>query len=203
VFAFERQFLTEDDISEGLIPEKFHIILTGLFFLIFGALSLASIATAMECLFWGISSLVLARLIALDLTNHTLPNIYIAPLCCFALIGSLTGMLPITWQDALFGGAIAFSSVLALSFLIELLLKSAFLGGGDIKFIGASGLWLGWGLLPFYMMVACFFTIIISFLPSKNNHIAFGPGLCFSLWLFLHQKTYLMVLINKAFAFIS
>ncbi len=203
MFAFERQFLTEEDMAEGLIHERFHIPVTLAIF--FGLLSIAypSLNGLTEYAFWGFTSLILARLVALDLTNHTLPNIYVAPLALLSFVGIAIGAVALSWQQALLGGFIGFGAILFFSFLIEFMLKSAFLGGGDIKLIGASGLWLGAALLPFYMMAACFISIALSFIPNKNGHIAFGPGLCLSLWLFLHQKTWLMALINKVFAFIS
>ena len=203
MFAFERKFLTEDDMEVGLVPERFHIILTLLLFIGGMCIAYTNLHNALSIAFWGLSGLVLARLVTLDLTNHTLPDIYIIPLAFMSFIGVFTGLIPLTWQEALIGGSIAFFGILAFSCFIETILKSAFLGGGDIKLFGATGLWLGATMLPFYMMIACFISIILSFIPNKNNHIAFGPGLCLSFWLFLHQKTWLMALINKMFAFIS
>lgn len=190
-------------MAEGLIAGRFHLILTGLLFLIFLGVALSSIDGPIAGGFWVLASLILARLMALDLTHHTLPDIYVFPLALMGLLASLLHLTSLSLQGALLGGFIAFGVILSFSLLIEFLLKSAFLGGGDIKLITASGIFLGSHLLPFYMMFACAFTIFISFLPNKNHHIAFGPGLGLSLWLFLHQKDALMRLINNAFAFIS
>lgn len=203
MFAFEKRFLTDEDTESGLIPARFHIALTLTLLALLIAISYTSFTGLLESLIWGAASLILARLIALDLTHHTLPNIYVIPLALLGLLAAYVHLTPLHWQDALMGGAIAFVGMMVFACLIEALLRSAFLGGGDIKFIGAAGLWLGWQMLPFFLMIACFFSLIFSLLPSKNHHIAFGPGLCLSFWLFLHQKNATMALITKAFAFIS
>ena len=132
MFAFERQFLTEEDMAEGLIHERFHIPVTLAIF--FGLLSIAypSLNGLTEYAFWGFTSLILARLVALDLTNHTLPNIYVAPLALLSFVGIAIGAVALSWQQALLGGFIGFGAILFFSFLIEFMLKSAFLGGGDI-----------------------------------------------------------------------
>ena len=74
----------------------------------------------------------------------------------------------------LYGGGI-----LAISLLMDHILKKESMGGGDIKLLGVMGLYLGMvgGLLA--LMMACFIGILLSFLSKKDDemHFPFGPAI--------------------------
>jgi len=59
------------------------------------------------------------------------------------------------------------------------------LGGGDVKFAGAVGFWLGWQGLPIMLFIASLTALIpalfIAYASGKiclRQKIAFGPFLC-------------------------
>lgn len=107
----------------------------------------------------GIGLLLLLSII--DLKTFLLPNIYVAP---FALLGILfhftTNFYYLDFQSILIGGAVGF--------LILYLIRAAgnkyygqdSLGLGDVKLLGAGGLWLGYEGVLFAMTLGAFAGLI-------------------------------------------
>lgn len=82
---------------------------------------------------------------ASDLARYEIPNRYaITLLACWPLL-VLTGTQP-DWAAGLITGAVLFGLSLALWWF-------RLLGGGDVKLLGAAGLWLGWPSAGTFLVV--------------------------------------------------
>lgn len=70
--------------------------------------------------------------------------------------------------------------------LITLIIPDAF-GGGDIKLMGAAGLFLGWKLTLFSLYIGVLLGgaygawLLLSKKKGRKEHFAFGPYLCFGM----------------------
>ena len=67
-------------------------------------------------------------------------------------------------------------------------LSSGGLGGGDVKFAAAGGLWLGWQGALLSLLLASWigglaaFFLLASGRRSRRDEVAFGPFLAFGIW---------------------
>lgn len=102
---------------------------------------------------WALLGWLLLPLALLDARHLWLPNALTAAL---ALGGLLAGplLLPLAWSDRLIGGAAGFGSLWLIGALYRLLRGRDGLGGGDAKLLGALGLWFGWAMLPYLLLLA-------------------------------------------------
>lgn len=86
-------------------------------------------------------------------------------------------------EISLFERAVGMACVSVPLWLLTLLVEGAF-GGGDIKFMAACGIFLGWklNLLAFFLAVAgggCYgIWLLAAKKKKKTDHFAFGPFLC-------------------------
>lgn len=95
---------------------------------------------------------LLLTLAALDVTEYWLPDALTGTL---ALTGLAAGLVaPPEWADRLIGGAAGFGALWLIAFAYRRLRGREGLGGGDPKLLGAIGLWLGWRMLPFVLLLA-------------------------------------------------
>jgi len=95
---------------------------------------------------------LLLTLAALDVSEFWLPDILTATL---ALAGLAAGLIaPPDWSERLIGGVAGFGALWLIAFLYRRLRGCEGLGGGDPKLLGAIGLWLGWRMLPFVLLLA-------------------------------------------------
>lgn len=96
---------------------------------------------------------LLVALAALDVAELWLPDALTAPL---ALAGVATGLLgaepPLV--DRAIGGAAGYGVLALVAFGYRRWRGRDGLGGGDPKLMGAIGLWLGWRMLPFALLLA-------------------------------------------------
>ncbi len=88
--------------------------------------------------------ILLAVLCVIDLRIRLLPNKYTLPLAllapCFHL---LTQNVYVIWPEMILGGLMGFGSLYLLRVVANYYYKTDTLGLGDVKLIGAGGLWLG------------------------------------------------------------
>ena len=104
----------------------------------------------------------------------------------------LFGALGFIW--ALSGGSDIYISLIVMSVLLALGLFCALiysrwrgremLGLGDVKFFAAAGMWLPPEMVPWFLMLAGAFGIIISVVWQRaggGKEFPFGPALCLSL----------------------
>ena len=96
---------------------------------------------------------LLLALAALDVAEFWLPDALTATLA-LAGIASIT-VAPPNWTDRAIGGVAGFASLWMIGFAYRRLRGREGLGGGDPKLLGAIGLWVGWAMLPFVLLLAC------------------------------------------------
>ena len=86
----------------------------------------------------------------------------------------LTGAGKDVWIDSLLGGFLVAGGLLLVVLLYEKLRKVEAMGGGDIKLLFVTGLYLGWKLNLLCLFVACILGIFCG-LVSAKNHKEDGP----------------------------
>ncbi len=93
---------------------------------------------------YGTYVLALAAAGMSDLARYEIPNgLSVALVAAFALLASTLPM-PVTINHVLAGTAV-FG-------LTSLLFAAGICGGGDVKLIGATALWMGWSNLPGFLL---------------------------------------------------
>jgi leader peptidase (prepilin peptidase)/N-methyltransferase len=104
---------------------------------------------------------LLAALSVIDLRVRLLPNRLVAP---FALLGVafhlLTGFAFLTPFSMLLGGALGFGLLWLVRRIANSIYKQDALGLGDVKLIGAAGLWLGIDLIMLAISLGAFFAAL-------------------------------------------
>lgn len=143
------------------------------------------------CLFW---------LSLVDLESYIIPDrcLIIAAAAWVAAIpfefekyGTLMGIGTHVLSAFVYGGG-----VLALSLLMDIVLKKESLGGGDIKLIAVMGLYLGMDASLFAMLISCILGLIFVLVrkgihPNAEDHFPFGPAIAVSIWIILMYGDFL------------
>jgi leader peptidase (prepilin peptidase)/N-methyltransferase len=142
----------------------------------------------LSCL--GVLALALGALSIIDLKTGYLPDVIVGPLAlaglAIAIIGSPIGL---TWIMALLGGAINTGFFYGLRWLITRMKGREAMGLGDVKLVGAGGLWIGPFGLPYVMAVAGIVTLLGAGLvglatgkPVWRGEMPLGPGLALGIF---------------------
>ncbi len=95
---------------------------------------------------------LLIALAALDVLEFWLPDALTATLAIAGLADGL--IVPPGFSERLIGGAAGFASLWLIARGYRAWRRREGLGGGDPKLLGAIGLWLGWRMLPFLLLLA-------------------------------------------------
>ena len=93
----------------------------------------------------GIFFAVLLAAALFDLVKYMIPNTVSGVLAALFVAAALMGPEPIDWLSHLGAGAAVFAGGV-------LLYRFRIMGGGDVKFLGAMGLWMGFGVVLNYLM---------------------------------------------------
>ena len=83
-------------------------------------------------------------------------------------------------KHALISGLVYFAFSYSLAFVFYKVRGKEALGGGDIKFFGAAGIWLGLGFLPYFLMLSGGFGVLCAIyakLTRGGESFPFGPAL--------------------------
>ncbi|QDZ07778.1 prepilin peptidase [Sphingomonas panacisoli] len=96
---------------------------------------------------------LLLALAALDVAEFWLPDRLTGALAAMGLVSM--SVAPPAWPDRVIGGAAGFLSLWLIAFAYRRVRGREGLGGGDPKLFGAIGLWVGWAMLPFVLLLAC------------------------------------------------
>lgn len=96
---------------------------------------------------------LLVALAALDVAELWLPDALTAPLALAGVATALLGTEP-PLIDRLIGGAAGYGVLALVALGYRRWRGRAGLGAGDPKLMGAIGLWLGWRMLPFVLLLA-------------------------------------------------
>lgn len=147
---WERNTLTPDDLwVPGWLPAGVLTRATAaLTLLLMPLLALGGMPLAL-------AAPVFARLLALDLTAYTLPNVYTLPLLAAGL--SHAAYMGHPWQAGLAAG------LLALGFIAPRFPVAHGLGGGDFKLLAAMLAWLPLQAAAFAMAIGCFLWLPLAF----------------------------------------
>jgi len=88
------------------------------------------------------------------------------------------------------GGASVAAALLAVSLLLEKVLKRDAMGGGDIKLIFLTGFYFGWQRNLFCLILACFAGILFGIVTMRAREgkedaklIPWGPSIAFAAWM--------------------
>ncbi len=88
--------------------------------------------------------------------------------------------------DAVFAALLLFGVMYGVSFFLSRWKGRQALGQGDLKFLGAAGLFLGAAALPTYLALSGALGLLTAFLKGKNRQdgaFPFGPALIISLYI--------------------
>jgi len=137
-----------------------------------------------------VSAFLLILLVVADFKTYLLPNIYVFP---FAILGIVfhfsTDFDMLSLSEVLIGGAFGYGILYAIRFAGNKYYGQDSLGLGDVKLLGAAGLWLGLEGVLIAMTAGAFFGLIhgllfATLISVKNNakfsitqlKIPAGPG---------------------------
>lgn len=86
--------------------------------------------------------------------------------------------------DGLIGGVAVGGGVLLLALLMEKLLRRDAMGGGDIKLLFLTGLFLGWQKNLLCLLLACVVGILWGLVRAKRGQqgLPWGPGIALAAW---------------------
>jgi leader peptidase (prepilin peptidase)/N-methyltransferase len=136
--------------------------------------------TAVAC---GVGAAAAAALSLVDLRRRLLPDVGVLVLAGAGIVAGLHGFGPATgWTDRGLGALCAAAGLWMVGALIGRWRGRAALGGGDIKTVGAIGLWVGAEQIAWVVLVAAVGTMIAVLIAVARGRPAdqpwpFGPGL--------------------------
>lgn len=110
---------------------------------------------ALLCIFLAIALLVLLAVI--DFKTFLLPNIYVGPFAVLGIIFHIaTDFYYLSLQGMMIGGAAGYGILYLIRMAGNKYYGQDSLGLGDVKLLGASGLWLGLEGVLFAMTIGAF-----------------------------------------------
>ena len=129
-------------------------------------------------------AMILVAITMIDFDTMTIPNsLVIACLVVCVLYYPFN-------HNSLWECLIGFFIVSGSMYLMNLIIPDCF-GGGDIKLIAVCGLMLGWKLVLVGMFIAVIIAgcyagyLMLTHKVDKKGHIAFGPYICFGMFVSL------------------
>lgn len=118
------------------------------------------------------------RMATADFRRRIIPDVYLFPFLFAGLLTATFFPWPITIADSVVGGAMGYCLGLIVGFIFERLAKKAEkyppIGMGDIKLLGAGGIWLGTMGLGIAMLISCVLAFIWN-LKKHEKYIPFAP----------------------------
>lgn len=118
------------------------------------------------------------RMSVTDLKHRIIPDAYLFPfLFAGLLLTTFFPWWPVTIPDSIIGGAFGYCLGLVVGFIFEHFHsedKYPPIGFGDIKLLGAGGIWLGTVGLAIAMLISCVFSGIWVY-KNHKRYIPFAP----------------------------
>ena len=117
------------------------------------------------------------RMAMADFHRRIIPDVYLFPFLFAGLLTTTFFPWPITIGDSVVGGAMGYCLGLVVGFIFERLKKNQEyppIGMGDIKLLGAGGIWLGTMGLSIAMIVSCILAYIWNW-KRHEKYIPFAP----------------------------
>lgn len=117
----------------------------------------------------------------IDYRQYRLPDVLTLPLILIGLVLSLAGLGPEP-LDAAIGAMVGFAVFWGLGTFYFEVRQVDGLGLGDAKLAAAAGAWLGWQMLPVFVLMASLSGLVFALATGRGAHqkIAFGLWLCAS-----------------------
>ena len=112
-----------------------------------------------------------------DLKHRIIPDVYLFPFLFAGLLITTFFPWPITISDSVVGGAMGYCLGLIIGFIFEHFTKKQKyppIGMGDIKLLGAGGIWLGTMGLAMALVFACVLSLVWGY-RKKQRYIPFAP----------------------------
>ena len=117
------------------------------------------------------------RMAAADFSRRIIPDVYLFPFLFAGLLTATFFPWPVTIADSVVGGALGYCLGLIVGFVFEHLKKHEKyppIGLGDIKLLGAGGIWLGTFGLSIAMIVSCVLAFVWH-IGKKDKYVPFAP----------------------------
>lgn len=117
------------------------------------------------------------RMATTDFKRKIIPDVYLFPFLFAGLITATFFPWPITIADSVVGGATGYCLGLIIGFIFEHIKKHEKyppIGMGDIKLLGAGGIWLGTIGLSFALFFSCILALLWN-IRRKQKYIPFAP----------------------------
>ena len=117
------------------------------------------------------------RMAITDFKRRIIPDVYLFPFLFAGLLTSTFFPWPITIADSVVGGAMGYCLGLIVGFIFEHIKKHEKyppIGMGDIKLLGAGGVWLGTFGLSIAMIISCFLAFLWN-IGRHEKYIPFAP----------------------------
>jgi leader peptidase (prepilin peptidase)/N-methyltransferase len=153
-----------------------------------GALSVAVAADPVGAAAGALFGWLLLALALLDARHGWLPDRLTVALAAAGLAVGLAG-LPPPFVDRLIGGVAGFLVFAFVRHAYRLLRGREGMGGGDVKLLGAIGLWLGWRILPMVLLGAALAGLLWSLLErargkelTATSSVPLGTFLALAAW---------------------
>lgn len=143
-----------------------------------------------------ITSLLITAIL-IDMAYQLLPDILTFPLICTGLLAALSGYSSLTFLESLSGALFGYLLLWLPAVVFTTVKGVEGLGQGDMKLLAGLGAWLGAGILPTVIFIAClsalgFMLLTYGYKRSKNKRIAFGPFLAITGWLALLKDPFMI-----------
>lgn len=133
------------------------------------------------------ASIVFAALLGLlavaDVRTLRLPDALTGALAVAGLAMALTLLPPAAIGAHLLGGCIGLAGAFVFLRLSRALAGRDMIGGGDVKLIAATALWLGWQALPGLLLLATAGGLGLALAGDPRRPLPFGAAIAASAWL--------------------
>jgi len=144
---------------------------------------------SMRCIECLLFACILLAISFADLEDYLIPDRFIiAGVIIRIVFILLSGNIKTELISALIGGFAVAIALLLIVIVFEKIIKKDAMGGGDIKLIFMTGLYLGWQRNILCIMVACVIGIVFGLIYQRNKDedskvFPFGPSIALAAWL--------------------
>ena len=117
------------------------------------------------------------RMATADFKRRIIPDVYLFPFLFAGLLTTTFFPWPVTVSDSVIGGAMGYCLGLIVGFVFDKIKpnqKYPPIGMGDIKLLGAGGIWFGTMGLSLAMIISCVLAYIWNW-KRKDKYIPFAP----------------------------
>jgi leader peptidase (prepilin peptidase)/N-methyltransferase len=145
------------------------------------------VATGPTAIAGAVFGWLLLAVAAIDAVSYRIPNLLNFAIAVLGLVAGAAGLAP-AFDDRLIGGVAGFAALWLVSAGYRYSRGRTGLGGGDVKLLGAIGLWLGWRALPWVVLIACIIGLAWALLRrlKSGDRLPFGTLLAagaFAAWI--------------------